>query len=234
MKNEHPLLYQADMVRALLDGTKTQTRRIIKPQPGNVNFKEQPQLDEVGGWVVPGRSYRWTDDDATGRVWKPLGKPGDRIWVKETHQIYGHWIQNGVSITGRQKWIFVAHHSLKVKYQGDFEPHPKSRDQLGWWTHPSIFMCRWASRITLELTAVRAERLQDISDADALSEGINRISGVTGADYGYRDYRLPAKTVCVYRFQMPFNSYMSLWESINGPDSWSSNPMVWVYTFRKL
>lgn len=204
------------MVRALLDGTKTQTRRLVKPQPYNP--------------VVEGATL---DDD--GLIYTaPLGQPGDRIWVKETHQMYGHWIQNGVSITGRQQWRFVAHHSHMVKYQGDFEPHPKSRDLLGWWTRPSILMFRWASRITLELTAVRAERLQDISDADVLAEGIGRIHGPTGLQLGYRNYRVAEKDVCAYHLQMPRNSYVTLWESINGLYSWSSNPMVWVYTFSKL
>jgi len=180
-----PLLFRAEMVRAILAGRKTETRRIMKPDS------------------------------------KPIGRPGDRIWVKETFQICPdcHGVINRAD----------ANNNLRCIGGGICGP-------LGKWT-PAIFMPRVASRITLELTAVNVQWLQDISDDEALAEGVGRIvriGGATMADFGFRNYRFSETHVSAYSFQFPKNSYLTLWEKINGPDSWPSNPPVWVYKFRKL
>ena len=191
------------MVRAILAGTKTQTRRLVKPQPGDVHFEELPNTDPVTGWQIAGRSYRWSDDDATGRIWTPpLGQPGDQSWVKETfcYDDFGEPIYRATEPD-----------------QGCSHPE----DMRPW--KPSIFMPRKASRITLELTSVRVERLNDISEADAKAEGVAdtfdaRIaSNFVGGNPG------PAQM-----------EYWALWESIHGPGSWAANPFVWVYEFKRI
>ncbi len=181
---ERPILFSASMVRAIQAGTKTQTRRIVKPQPS------QQLLDEYARI----RRERGAQKDDAGMLSEclpcPYGVPGDRLWVRETwHTPYG----------------------TRVFYRADHLHDPKGDRQHGIAWTPSIHMPRWASRITLEVTEVRVERLQDISEADARSEGV---TPADCCDAHYHGFRL-------------------LWESINGPGSWDANPWVWVMSFRK-
>lgn len=181
---ERPILFSAPMVRAILAGTKTQTRRVIKPHP---------QM------VTDHRMAPWEGDPAvlmellasTGRRC-PYGQPGDRLWVREA-------------------W---ADCDKLVRYYADEDVHPLRRKR------PSIHMPRWASRITLEVTGVRVERLQDISEADALAEGVNV----------HPDHHGKPRT-SIYS---PVQAYRDLWESINGPGSWDANPWVWVVAFERI
>jgi hypothetical protein len=205
---KRPIGFSGPMVRAILDGRKTQTRRIIKH-----------------------RENRWecSDDGVTGKAWPfwpcyvfgepepiampcPYGKPGDRLWVRETFN--SDWCD---------QVIFKADGG-SAKDAG-YTKEPK-------WKR-SIHMPRWASRITLEITAVRVERLGDISEADAIAEGIESrpISWLpTASEYRYYGW--------IYKHDQwslsPMNSYESLWESINGPESWAANPWVWVIQFQKV
>lgn len=166
---ERPILFQGAMVRALLAGTKTQTRRVCK-------------LEVRAGMPEP----EWQS------LLKlcPYGQPGDRLWVRESFSPYEHREGCWYWADGR----IAAHDCTKPK--------------------PSIHMHRWFSRITLEVTGVRAERLQNISDADALAEGVDRTNTSIP---GYARQR-----------------YEKLWESINGADSWAANPWVWVVEFKRL
>lgn len=189
---ERPILFSGPMVRAILDGTKTQTRRVVKPQfAADAIPVEMPATDPAGGWVVPGHSGVWWCDAAANpddvrRC--PYGQPGDRLWVREA------WARTRV---------FGA--EMVVYREGD------NRTDYGGPWKPSIHMPRWASRITLEITSVRVERLQDISEADAIAEGV------------YTDPASPA-----------YDAYAQLWDEINGPGSWAANPWVWVLEFRRL
>lgn len=184
---ERPILFSAPMVRSLLNCTKSQTRRVVKPQP-------------VIHWVVP------------GEVSCPYGQPGDRLWVRESWRVCGGC-----------EYEYQQDHS-QVMYRAT---HQEDGFPLGWESYkwrPSIHMPRWASRINLEITAVRVERLADISKDDAMAEGI-----VIQPDGGFG---LADSTH--YNFSDPTDSYASLWESINGAGSWFANPWVWVVEFKRV
>ena len=190
---ERPILFSAQMVRAILDGRKTQTRRIVnKPIPVGHKFH---------GWIIESTDKKrdgcaaWSiGDDALAYdliVAKcKYGKPGDRLWVRETF------------LQDTNGFIYRA--------DGDFEGNAGI---LGGWK-PSIHMPRSASRILLEITGVRVERLRDISEEDAKSEGAHAIN------FGYGDcYAL---------------GFKQIWESINGHGSWDLNPWVWVIDFKRI
>ena len=182
---ERPILFSASMVRAILDGRKTQTRRIVKPQPDIV----------ADGGLVVGVST--PEDQKYGRLGKalpcPYGKPGERLWVRESWAWYG-----------------CEYIPSDVVYRADTESLP---GEYGRW-RPSIHMPRWASRITLEITEVRVERLQEMNRGDAMEEGCPFANMQKGPD--------------------PRDWFRDLWQSINGPDSWDANPWVWVVGFRKV
>ncbi len=170
---ERPILFSAPMVRAILGGRKTQTRRVVKDR----------YIDAV--FLVHFFKY------LRGNC--PYGQPGDRLWVRESFC--------DARSAGAGCVLYRA-----------------SGDRACRWK-PSIHMPRSASRILLEITAVRVERLNDISEADAKAEGLMRVSdGFRGAD------GLPW-------YANPVASYRSLWESINGAGSWAANPWVWVIEF---
>lgn len=191
-----PILFNAEMVRAVLSGRKTQTRRIVKRQPHG-----------FGSWVASAKEWLFPNINPHTSAVCPFGSVGERLWVRET-------------------W---AHHKLAVNARTDDEgPFVYAADTMAEqhrlgdrWT-PSIHMPRWASRITLEVTGVRVERLQDISEADALAEGV------------------ACELVDSYARARPQNprpagfAYRDLWESINGPDSWLANPWVWVVEFKRV
>jgi hypothetical protein len=176
---ERGILFSGPMVRAILEGRKTMTRRVVKPQPVDIH----------------GSAFMKT-------IKCPYGKPGDRIWVRETF---------------RREDL-----GEKVWYRADWNEKDAKElfiDQSGGWK-PSIFMPRWASRITLEITNVRVERLQGISQDDA------KVEGADGIDWGHgRDYGGPPDYI---------GGFKRLWESINGPGSWTANPWVWVVEFRRV
>ncbi len=204
------------MVRAILEGRKTQTRRIAKLSDGSlVNDEDVPSHGECDGLVIPAPDYvmdfaksfpRWRRRDC------PYGKPGDRLWVRET---WGKVHYEGVD------------ESPTIFYRAD--ERDQERDELTRW-RPSIHMPRWASRINLEVVSVRVERLQDISEEDAMSEGIESWEerGVDDAQDYYRDYVTGGH---VYNAK---DSFRSLWQSINGPGSWEANPWVWVVEFKRI
>lgn len=209
---EHPILFSAPMVRALLAGTKTQTRRVVKY---DIRGPSEPMdtfdwHDSNGKWVgAHGRGYPFKKTNAA--LLSPYGQPGDRLWVRETHApqldcslAWERWM-NG---RGGEKPI--------IHYAAD----ASERAWVEKW-RPSIHMPRWASRITLEVTGVRVERLQDISEEDAMAEGCSlECMTPTGDDSGSAIYGP--------------GGYQALWESINGPGSWDANPWVWIVEFKKL
>lgn len=208
---ERPILFTGAMVRALLAGTKTQTRRVVNPQPVH-RLIDVPSPPKSSHCPEGGRA-EWYDTNGVhpGTIVKcPYGGPGDRLWSKETHWRYGKWRKNGVSAKGRQKWKFQAmDHDLGVQFAAP-EPPPK-RGKRGWHKRPSIFMPRLASRLTLEITNIRVERLQDISEEDARAEGAQQWGDNDGA----------------FR-----KGYEIIWETINGLGSWDLNPYVWAITFK--
>lgn len=215
------ILFNERMVEAIQDGVKTQTRRVIKT-PSHI---DQNHFTIFGADYYPSSTFvHWPFDDAVEERMPPCsyGKPGDRLLVRERCQIYGHWVRNGVTRTGRQRWRFSTHASHQVRYAGDFVAQPKDREELGFWNRPSIFMPKWAVRIVLEIVKVRAQRLQEISEADILAEGItvDRVAKWTKTSWA----------------DMPtlHSAWGVLWDSINAERGygWDINPWVWAITFK--
>ncbi len=215
---ESPILFSAPMVRAILEGRKTQTRRVLNPQPSNKRESELEPGDVIwwGGEFQKLSESQGRNEAATGRLnartLLPRYPVGTHLWVRET------WARRtDVSPeTEREKCIHY------LKYRADADDLEMEWHNYNHW-RPSIFMPRWASRITLEVTGVKVERLQDISGEDCESEGIlydpdEPEVGPCGAD---RDLNL------IERFSR-------LWESINGKGSWAKNPFVWCYSFKRI
>jgi hypothetical protein len=193
------------MVRAILDGRKTQTRRVVKPQPiYDGKF--------AGNWKIVGKNGHEaaTCSPLVGELC-PHGRQDDRLWVRENFcPIYP------------QDPTYNGGSPIEYDYAATYQHGNRLGDCIGikkrW--KPSIHMPRAASRITLEITGVRVERLQDISGADALAEGIT-------LHLNHRNK--PRYNICG-----PVQTYRDLWEEINGPGSWEANPWVWAVSFKRV
>lgn len=240
---ERPILFSAPMVRALLEGRKTQTRRVVK-FPSNIvadyvhKVVASPYYDHgARGEFVALNDIGGIASKAFSRLSFPCpyGVHGEKLWVREA-------------------WYYdLPPHKLPSEKPADFDPDslyfradgdccqqiPECQcAEVGkpkW--RPSIHLPRWASRLTLEITDVRVERVQAISEEDAIAEGIEN-RGVTGFDEsmvplgrGWMDCGPPVYASGPGYFIDPRQSYKSLWDSINGPGSWQSNPWVWAVTF---
>ena len=203
---DKPILFSGEMIRAILDGSKTQTRRVIKLRDGTLPQDEEMPSEYRDGIPVNyvmgfSKSYPYWQERRC-----PYGDTGDHLWVRETWQAqnnHGQWWHE-VPKEGRElhNWSIIDHATNKAHNP------PK-------WI-PSIFMPRWASRITLEVTAVRVERLREINEEDAVFEGI--------------EAKEPNHVVSArYRFAQ-------LWDSINAKRGyeWEINPLVWVVDFKMV
>ena len=196
---ERPILFSASMVRAILEGSKTQTRRVIKPQPWEEYSAESIKcehyapciVDKYGEMDAGPEIFGAYSTDGEWGVRCPYGQPGERLWVREAFYTEENAQTKAV-------WYRAENHR---------EFYPKWR--------PSIHMPRWASRITLEITGVRVERLRDITNNDALDEGTPDLRTI---ENGW-DMR---------------RCFQDLWEQINGVGSWGENPWVWVIEFKKV
>lgn len=220
------------MVRASLQGTKTQTRIIIKPQPPS---KAHPFFIVCSSDEKDEGKWRFTKniDHLSGTVLGPIacpyGQPGDRLWVREAWGLFndlGFCDTTLAGLTSPPKgWnlSFRADHIDPRRGDGPHQPY---------W-RPSIHMPRWASRITLEITRVRVEKLQAISKADAIAEGIERIGGEFSC-HPWRNYLLKPNAHPTEHCSSPLGSYMTLWEKINGVGSWDVNPWVWIVEFQRI
>lgn len=201
-KGEHPILFSAPMVLALLAGTKTQTRRTCN-HPG---LKDLSYIVNCGdGW--------WGDEEGDFQARCPYGQPGDRLWVRETWQ----------AVSGNDRARHIMTHPRPDRGWLEYAATPRDDEPAYKW-RPSIHMPRWASRITLEVTGVRVERLQGISEADAIAEGVEQFP-----DGKFPNYLSPSGYA-----GNSVSSYRTLWESINGPGTWNANPWVWLVEFKKL
>ena len=201
--NIKPILFSTEMVQAILEGRKTQTRRIIKPQPKEgiittaFDFKKGFYASKIKIEENPDR-FEIT------KLFKPKYQTGDILWVRESFAkppIYAFGV----------KYIYKAGFNESI---------------CGW--KPSIHMPKEAARIFLEVTNVRVERLQDISEDDAIAEGIEIIDYAESILAVFKNYNLKEKKGTLY----PRLSFRTLWEKINGEDSWNANPWVWVYEFK--
>lgn len=205
----------APMVLATLEDRKGQTRRIIKPQPEGISTFEGETLPF---WHVGG--FR-THSTATNRLICPYGKPGDRLWVRETWRTRKCFDNLSPNDIGKRvgKDVFYEADSALLDISGVREEFTPGR------IRSSIHLPRWGSRITLEITGVRVERLREISEADAKAEGVQPWFE---ADL-QPDGELREGPSQAYRA-----GFMEIWSSINGQDSWDLNPFVWVISFKRL
>lgn len=216
-----PILFSSSMVRALIAGTKTQTRRLVKPQPDVSHWQGiQSMFGYAGGdrtkpfgdwhqWRVVGPDYPDGDDDD---VWCPWAA-GELLWCKESWAYRrDHDQLNGTQLYEagvRQAWYWA---------DGPGKCCNTGCDGAAGRVRAARFMPRWASRITLRITEVRVQRLQEISQADAIAEGCRAVS--------LHDLDCASTP--------PSHEYRRIWESINGADSWAANPFVWCLTFEVL
>lgn len=224
---ERPILFSGPMVRALLAGKKTQTRRIVKPQPHKDQIEPQyPAIELVNGDPIEVNAVRFWEyaGDATNYsnlVYSPYGRVGERLWVRET------WSPDHAAFYPNFPVVYAADCPMDVENGHVWSPEAKNHFPFRW--RPSIHMPRRLSRIALELTEVRVQRLQEISEEDAIAEGIIKLpaSGrfviTPGAQYFGNSYHSARM------------AYAALWDSINGTGSWHSNPSwVWALTFKVL
>lgn len=209
-KKVRPILFSALTVRAILDGRKTQTRRIVKPMR-DPDFGCQLASCEIAGEVNGG----------TCRIRCPYGQPGTRLWVRES---FSFWRKNSDALYDEPDYEAAWYRADADDYGllGNDEFGPVYADQLLW--KPSIYMPRSASRITLEITKVRVERLNQISEADALAEGVRQPCAG----------KFKANESTAWQWELASLAYADLWESINGPGSWNINPWVWCISFRRI
>lgn len=214
---ERQILFSAPMVRALLAGTKTQTRREVSAQTWqNAGVAPHAQCIDVDG-----KKVTWYDNDGEHPARFPVcpyGQPGDRLWVKETWEADQIWDgTRPLDIPDGEAILYTA------------DDHASRIIPFGWGRgRPSIFMRRWMSRITLELTGVRVERLNDINEEDALAEGMDVFSDGAG-------FTVPLANGKPGPWQRnAVDAYRNLWEVIYGAGSWSANPWVWVLAFKQV
>jgi hypothetical protein len=205
---ESPILYTTENVKAILEGRKTQTRKVIKPQP----YMTVDMGKEHLAWIISG--FRTAEEISR---YCPYGQAVDHLWVRETwmaEKQYDHLKPSDIP-QGSMIWFKTDNLTTHI-YVG------KNR--------PSIFMPRWVSRITLEITEVRVERVQQISQEDAVEEGVIFMGGI--AD-NYEDAPWCASLKDQEPYKYPSAAYGRLWDSINGKKyPWSTNPFVWCISFK--
>jgi hypothetical protein len=215
---EHPIIFSTPMVKSIMEGRKTQTRRIVKPQPddsGLWNDDKFPRFvdSDLEGWNGT------VEETGESKQFKcPYGQPGDLLWVRETFQ------------HTRVLNLHPTDENYGYVYKADGQPW---KDYEGWTWRPSIYMPKAATRIWLQVKEIRVERLQEISEENAKSEGILPLlaSSMQLSTQGqlYFDYSKPKQFF--NEGLPPFWSFNSLWCSINGHENWDSNPWVWVVEF---
>lgn len=207
------MIFNSEMVRAILDGRKTQTRRIVKGTDGAVKFCKEWDINGEEIFVVLGEKDHTGMNPVFGAISCPFGAVGDRIWVRET------WAEAGACAP-----------DLKL-YRANYPEHVPSiyenvppAEEIRWTS--SIHMPRWASRILLEITDVRVELLNAISEEDARAEGI--------IDGGCLNCGEPEPCGCANPEPDATDAFAYLWQSIYGQENWNANPWVWVIEFKRV
>lgn len=198
-----PILFSTQMVQSILEGRKTMTRRIIKPQPKLIESSGRWYWEkalDVNGSPLVDASRNWWEYYGTS----PYGKVGEVLWVRET------WVHTGAY------FIYKAGNKWSDEWLND--DYVPTGEKIKW--KPSIFMPKEACRIFLEITDIRVERLQEISEEDAIKEGISKCRPTNSKKGMYHT--------------APIGLFKELWQSINGKESWDSNPFVWVIEFKRI
>ncbi|HHG1177880.1 TPA: hypothetical protein ACPUMB_000895 [Klebsiella pneumoniae] len=213
---ERGMIFNSEMVRAILDGRKTQTRRPVKFPVHDKNLGCELAGNELAGELSAGNYLN-----------SAFGKPGDRIWVRETWQaIHDYCDENGHVDERRYARSIPRHrgnywHPVYEEAWGN-----ESREDREFPWRPSIHMPRWASRILLEITDVRVERLNAISEEDARAEGI--------IDGGCLNCGEPEPCGCANPEPDATDAFAYLWQSIYGQENWNADPWVWVIEFKRV
>ena len=236
-QQEKPILFNQSMVKAIMNGNKTQTRRVMKPQPFGTICKSP---------ASPHGILFSSDVYGDQEVQCPYGVKGNRLWVKEAFYAYGFWYKNGKTKTGKVKWNFKDcterykdNQYMYMDNPPDFVYTERIEKKIGWYKRNSLFMPRVASRLLLEIDSLAIQHVQQISEIDSNLEGISEfIVGGKSIGFGVEDWLNDDS------FQMrssAVDAFHALWDSINGnplpgqPNySWSENPYVWVIEFKLL
>lgn len=230
---ELPILYNTEMVMALLAGRKTKSRRtkgleIINENPDDFEF------------ILSNHHHDFVFKNLkseSNKVCHAKYNIGDLLYVKESYYVFGKWVKNGLTKKGSQKFKFVdlTLDAYLYNYNPPKHIHKGKTEKIGWYKKPSLFMPKSAARIWLRVTDVKVERLQDITADDAIAEGIKKIEGL-----GYKHYtakkrftKEALKDGCPY-LNSPILSFLTLWESIYGDESLQANPWVFAYSFEVI
>ncbi len=221
---ERPILFSAPMVRAILEGRKTVTRRVMKSQP---DADATITVESYSVAVTNRRGYQEAGPEIFGAWWRdgesgckcPYGQPGDRLWVRETWYCDHFEVMRGPYLKPDDLDIGEALDDGTLAYAADGLT-PYEADQPIW--KPSIHMPRWASRILLEITDVRVERLQDITYEQAAAEGVHRGP--------LREWCASDEGGACHKYPVP--AFRDLWQSVGG--HWDANPWVWVVEFKRV
>jgi hypothetical protein len=231
------------MIQAILAGRKTQTRRIIKipdliEQPDRFKYKGNSNEFDIPRKAIAydDRLYHsWELVNSNSCSWVEHSvKPGDILWVKEMYYAYGMWQRNGHTKSGKQKWRFFDTTLTGFKYHYCDNPPENvlpntKREIYGWFKRSSLFMPYKSCRIKLQITNIRVERVQDISEKDAIKEGAPESMSIEELKVlKDLDWILPSP------FQMHQFGFLAIWCKINGKESWLKNPWVWCISFKKL
>ncbi len=236
---EHPILFNGDMVRAILEGRKTQTRRPIVPQPTQIDGDWYLKLNRK---VIGMPNQRAIIPEALSILDAcPFSQPGDRLWVRETFATSIYWDDKPLNLAetpgNGYGWpVWYRDGSINLRGAKALDGGPGFTTKGKW--RPSIHMPSWASRITLEVTGVRVERVQDISEQDAKAEGMERL--VYGVDHDAETGYKPVPYVRSIddegdeRLASCKNDFHFTWDGIYSKRGlgWDANPWVWVVDFR--
>lgn len=228
------IMFSTPMVQAILAGRKTQTRRIVK------NYYPLPLIEEEGYRFKPNIIWNRTHQKTPPAILLkscPYGQFGDSLLVRESHYRFGHWKKNGVTKTGKQKWKFVPVPLSDIYYEDDNLPEKANRSRVKGKEHfnllykrSSLYMPREASRIALEITGIRVEPLQDISQEDAKAEGVTPMPHRPASEGCKAHSDKSLQRDCFYC------AYKILWNQINGDKGtgWDLNPWVWCIDFKQI
>lgn len=244
-----PILFSTAMVQAILEGRKTQTRRVVKKQPKEKDYLPELLTDHFGNYLLSYRKDRVFVEDKT--IKSLYGNVGDVLWVRETWKP-GAWREDGrvafdylastelkntpwVQFTNfdnyYKKWTDEILKNNSIPDEMGFHHWEPGKSPLSW--KPSIFMPKDACRLFVKIKSIRVEKLQDISEEDAISEGVLKDVEFYPGDFKtemiYRDY-----TGKTHGCKYARSSYMTLWQKINGVDSWDENPYVWTLEFERI
>lgn len=239
---ERPILFSAPMVRAIMEGKKTQTRRVVKHQSVKhltTGMKMPRDFKSIGSFTPHLNAFEARMDQFNliiGLAACPYGVPGDRLWVKERAC---YWTYANGEVGGLKPIVYQDDLEWDAVLRDTKNPPYAVTDEFGWWkSRSSIHMPRWASRILLEVVSVRVERLQSIVEADAKAEGVDDIDGerIDSVRYilaGYLSLTADKKHGGAHA-QRHRAAFWHLWDSINGEGAWDSNPWVWVVEFKEI